>query len=52
MISQQFPNPVLTEEGLDKLQDVMIEAGELSETVPYDKLVNTEYAEKAMKNIK
>lgn len=46
------PNPVLTKEGLDKLQDVMIEAGELSETAPYDKLVNTEYAEKAMKNIK
>lgn len=44
------PNPVLTEEGLNRLQDVMIEAGELDKRVPYDKLVTTEFAEKAMKN--
>ncbi|SET82918.1 NitT/TauT family transport system substrate-binding protein, partial [Natronincola peptidivorans] len=45
------PNPVLTEEGLDRLQDVMTEAGELSERVPYDAIVVTEFAEAAMATI-
>ena len=43
-------DPVLKEEGLNRLQDVMTEAGELNQKVPYDKIVNTEFAEKAMKN--
>jgi len=46
------PNPVLTEEGLDKLQEVMIEAGELNQRVPYESIVNTEFAKKAMESIK
>lgn len=46
------PNPILTKEGLDRLQDVMMEAGELNKRVLYDKIVITEFAEKAMKNIK
>lgn len=46
------PNPVLTEEGLDRLQEIMIEAGELDQKVPYNALVITEFAEKAMENIK
>ena len=41
--------PVLKEESFNKLQDVMIEAGELTEKVPYDKIVNNTYAEKAIK---
>ncbi|MBM7616410.1 ABC-type nitrate/sulfonate/bicarbonate transport system substrate-binding protein [Alkaliphilus hydrothermalis] len=42
------PDLVLSEEGLDRLQDVMTEAGELDKRVPYDKVVNTEFAKKAM----
>ncbi len=40
--------PVLKEESFNRLQDVMIEAGELKEKVPYDKIVNNSYAEKAI----
>ncbi len=46
------PNPVLTEEGLDKLQEVMTEAGELEKKVPYADIVTTKFAEEAMKKIK
>lgn len=46
------PNPVLTEEGLDKLQAVMSEAGELEKKVPYADIVTTKFAEEAMKKIK
>lgn len=46
------PNPVLTEEGLDKLQAVMAEAGELEKKVPYADIVTTKFAEEAMKRIK
>jgi NitT/TauT family transport system substrate-binding protein len=42
------PNPVLTEEGLNTLQDIMTEAGELNQRVPYEKIVVTTFAEKAM----
>ena len=37
--------PVLKEESFDKLQEVMSEAGELSQKAPYDKVVNNKYAE-------
>ena len=40
--------PVLKEESFNRLQDVMIEAGELSEKVPYEEIVNNTYAEKAI----
>lgn len=40
--------PVLKEESFNRLQDVMIEAGELKEKVPYDQIVNNMYAEKAI----
>lgn len=40
--------PVLKEDSFNRLQDVMIEAGELKEKVPYDKIVNNTYAEKAI----
>lgn len=41
--------PVLTKESFEKLEDVMIEAGELLNKVPYEKLVNNSFAEKAIK---
>ncbi len=44
------PDLVLTEEGLDRLQEVMTEAGELDTKVPYEEIVNTEFAKKAMEN--
>lgn len=45
------PNLVLTEEGLDRLQEVMMEAGELNIKVPYDKIVNTDFAKRAMEDM-
>lgn len=42
--------PVLTKESFEKLEDVMIEAGELLNKVPYEKLVNNSFAEKAIEN--
>lgn len=38
--------PVLTQESYDRLQEVMIQAGELKNKAPYDKLINNQYAEK------
>ncbi|WP_243137000.1 ABC transporter substrate-binding protein [Alkaliphilus serpentinus] len=46
------PNPVLTKDGLDRLQEVMMEAGELDKPVEYDSIVITKFAEKAMESIK
>lgn len=45
-------NPVMTEESLNLLQEVMKTAGELDKNADYNKLVNNSFAEKAMKNIK
>lgn len=44
--------PVLKEEAFEKLQEVMQEAGELSQKAPYDKIVNNNYAEESIKNLK
>lgn len=41
--------PVLTEKAFNKLQDVMQEAGELTERADYTKIVNNKYAEQAVK---
>lgn len=41
--------PVLKEEAFNRLQEVMIMAGELKENAPYDKIVNNKYAEESMK---
>lgn len=41
--------PVLKQEVFERLEEVMIMAGELKENAPYDKIVNNQYAEKAMK---
>lgn len=37
--------PVLTKESFQRLQDVMKLAGELKEEVPYEKIINNEFAE-------
>lgn len=41
-------NPILKEESFDKLQLIMTEAGELDPKAPYDKIVNSSYAEKVI----
>ena len=41
--------PLLKEESLNRLMDVMELAGELNERVPYDKVVTTKFAEEAVK---
>lgn len=46
------PDLVLTEEGLNHMMDIMELAGELDQRADYDKVVNTEFAKKAMENIK
>ena len=44
--------PYLTEEAFDRLQTVMTEAGELTKKAPYDKVVNNNYATKAVETVK
>ena len=41
--------PVMTEESFSRLEDVMIEAGELQEKVPFNEIINNTYAENAIK---
>ena len=41
--------PILKEESFNKLQEVMTEAGELTQKAPYSKIINNKYAEEAMK---
>lgn len=41
--------PVMKEESFDLLQTVMEQAGELKQKAPYDKIVNNDYANKAIK---
>lgn len=41
-------DPLLTEESFELLQTVMTSAGELAEHAPYDQVVNTAFAEKAV----
>jgi NitT/TauT family transport system substrate-binding protein len=45
-------DPVLLEKDLNVLQKALTDAGELSKTAPYDKIVTTKFAEAASKNIK
>lgn len=45
-------DPILKEESLNRLMDVMIEGGELEEKAPYNALVDTSYAEEAIENAK
>lgn len=46
------PDPVVSKEGLDHLMDIMELAGELSERAKYEDIVNTTFAEEAIKNVK
>lgn len=46
------PDPVLTEEGYNHLMDIIELAGELDERAPYDKVVSTDFAEKAVETVK
>lgn len=41
--------PVMTKESFDRLQDVIIQAGELSEKVDFNKIVDNSFAEKVSK---
>ncbi len=41
-------NPVLTQESFERLEKVMTQAGELKEKAPYDKIINNQFAEKAI----
>ena len=41
--------PVLKQESFEKLQEVISEAGELTQKAPYDKIVNNKYAEEVIK---
>lgn len=43
------PDLIITEEGLSHTMHIMELAGELDERAPYEKIVTTEFAEKAMK---
>ncbi len=45
-------NLVFEESSFDLLQNILSDAGELSNRVPYDKLVDTRYAEEALKESK
>ena len=42
--------PVMGKAGFDRLQSVMTEAGELTKTADFDKVVNNTFAEAAVKN--
>ncbi len=41
--------PVMTEDSFTRLQDIMENAGELEQRVPFDKLIDNSYAEEALK---
>ncbi|WP_088226791.1 ABC transporter substrate-binding protein [Desulfosporosinus sp. FKB] len=45
-------NPVLQEKDFYLLQQIIKDAGELKQIAPYEKVVNTKFAETAIKNIK
>ncbi|MBR2223575.1 MAG: ABC transporter substrate-binding protein [Christensenellaceae bacterium] len=45
-------DPIMKKEALEKLQDVMEEAGELEKRVDFDTLVDNSFAEKAIKELK
>ncbi len=46
------PEPVISEEGLNHMMDIMEMAGELDKRPEYDKIVTTTFAEEAIKNVK
>ncbi len=47
-ISAWNDTPILEKEAFERLEDVMISAGELKEKVPYENIVNNKYAEEIL----
>nr|WP_319488896.1 ABC transporter substrate-binding protein [uncultured Caproiciproducens sp.] len=45
-------DPIVKPAAFALLQEVMTQAGELKQNVPYDKLINTSFAEQVMKEVK
>ncbi|SHJ97345.1 NitT/TauT family transport system substrate-binding protein [Anaerobranca californiensis DSM 14826] len=45
-------DPLLRPEALDRLQEIAIFNGQLTEKIPYEKVVRTDFANKAIKNIR
>ncbi len=45
-------DPIMTKESFEHMQDVIEDAGVLETRAPYEELVNTKFAEKAVENIK
>ena len=45
-------NPVFDKDGFTLIQDIMEEGGELDKRVPFDKFIDTSFAEKAVAEIK
>ena len=45
-------NPLLTSEGMNRMQDLMVESGIVKQKVPYTQIVNPTFAEKALQTIK
>ena len=48
-INAYAASPVMTEEGFNKLQTIIMEAGELEKAAPFDKIINNTFAKKAAK---
>lgn len=46
------PTPVMSRASLDRLQNIIIDAGELAEPIPYEMIVTTEFAEKTLRTVK
>ena len=44
--------PIMTKESFEAMQDIVESAGVIGKRAPYDKLVNTKFAEKAVEQIK
>lgn len=44
-------NPILTKAAFNRLQDIIENAGELQKRVPYEKMVNTSFAMRAIKSV-
>ena len=45
-------DPIMTKESFEHMQDIIEAAGVLETRAPYEKLVNTKFAEKSVEEIK
>ena len=45
------PDPVMTKEGFEQIQNIMQDAGQLDTRVPFNKLVTDKFAKKAMESV-